>query len=323
MVDSLHLTQEKILQQDIYPILPQRIQLLLEQQLQQGSKPVLTGIRLRVEQPVCLQWGRYDTLLHQAEVCSRAEITSIVQLMSHYSRYAIAEDLKQGFLTLRGGHRVGIAGQVVVKEGEVQNLSHILSLHIRIARSINGCAAVLLPYLQNKQGKVYNTLFIAPPGAGKTTVLREVLRCLSEGVLGKHIGIVDERSELAACHHGSIGLPLGARVDVLDGCPKAIGLIMLIRSMGPDIVATDEIGRAEDVTAIWEAIHAGVSVMATVHGETLADVAKRPYVDSLLQAGCFQRYVLLSAYPQPGTIRQIINHCDQAILYEWREGLCC
>jgi len=319
---------QNILTQYIYPMLPPHIPKLL-MQLPGKLLANLTEIRIRVNQPLLLVVGNHDvmvadfgqtTIAAQAYHCTMQDLVKIFQVMCKNSVYAFEPELQQGYLTIPGGHRVGLAGQAAVFDGTVKALTRISSLNIRLARSIPGCAKLILPFvIDSINRRIYNTLLISPPRCGKTTILRDLIRQLSIGntnlgIPGVQIGLVDERSEIAACENGIPSIDLGPRVDVLDACPKAKGLLMLIRSMAPEVVATDELGRAEDTAAIQEAISAGVSVIATIHSRTIYDLYTRPHIGELVQHKAFDRYVILSNRLGPGTIEEIYN-TDQEKIY--------
>ncbi len=298
---------------DILAYLPRRLQLAL------GSLHRVEGweeIRLRAGRPLGI-WAGDDLHLvsavgevgvprNIAVVVDRDDLIKTISLMTGGSAYALEGEVAQGFLTLPGGHRVGVTGQVVVEDGQVQRLIHPGGINIRRGRELPGIALPLLPELRG-EGGWSSTLIISPPGCGKTTLLRDLVRLISDGwpegrIRGCRVGLVDERSEVAACHRGEPVFDVGLQTDVLDGCPKAQGMLMLLRSMGPDVVATDELGRLADVQAVREAVNAGVSVIATVHGTDASEVRRRPHVGELLEEGAFSRAVLLSRRKGPGTV---------------------
>ncbi|EAX47925.1 AAA ATPase [Thermosinus carboxydivorans Nor1] len=327
--DGTNMDTIQALEKTVFPVLPHTIAALLR-----GVPPALlaqaTEIRLRVNQPLLLGLGATDVMLtpagqptgrrEQAYCCCYDDLIKTLQLISKNSLYAFEQELKLGFITIAGGHRVGLAGQVIVHDGTVKALKNATSMNIRLAREVKGCADPLMPYLIGPDGRLYSTLLISPPRCGKTTLLRDIIRQLSSGVRqlnfsGVQVGLVDERSEIAACVSGVPTMDLGPRVDVLDGCPKASGLLMLLRSMAPQVLVTDELGRGEDAAAIQEALHAGVVVVATVHGRDIAGIAQRPYVGELIKNGWFDRYVILSDTPTVGTIEQVIAAADGRTLY--------
>ncbi len=233
--------------------------------------------------------------------------------------------MRQGFLTVAGGHRIGIAGQAVMAGGELKTLKNIAALNIRLAREIRGAADAVAAYVVATPRQVLSTLVISPPRCGKTTVLRDLARQLSGGIArlgfaGVQVGVVDERSELAACQDGVPTADLGPRTDVLDGCPKAVGMLMLIRSMAPQAIVTDELGREADAMAVREARHAGVAVVASAHGRDAADIAARPHIGALIAERVFERYVVLTDTPAAGTVREITAG-DGDILYPRSKGV--
>ena len=211
------------------------------------------------------------------------------------------EELRRGFITVRGGHRVGIAGKVVLEKGRVRHIRDITCFNIRIAREMKGVAVTLLPYLLDPviQG-IHQTLIVSPPQQGKTTIIRDLARLISYGHnyptfpwRGLKVAIVDERSEIAACVDGVPSFDIGPRTDVLDGCPKAEGMMMMIRSMSPDVMVVDEIGREEDAISIHEAMYAGIRVIATAHGRDIEDIRGKPVLRKLIQDQLFTRMIVL------------------------------
>lgn len=271
------------------------------------GEPFLTARGLPTQEPSQALWVRVE------------EIESTLERMAGFSVYALEEELRQGFLTLPGGHRVGIVGHTVTENGRVRLIKQVGGLNIRIARAVPGSALTLLPSLVDARGQILSTVLVSPPRAGKTTLLRELVRLVSGGVpslglSGMSVGVADERSELGAVFHGAPTLDLGPRTDVLDGCPKAEGLMMLIRAMGPRVVATDELGRAQDARALLEAASAGVTVMATIHGRDLAEVQRRPDLGELWTARVFDRIVLLSRQRGPGSVERVWDGNGQVVM---------
>lgn len=281
-------------------------------------------LRFRLGQPVEVCGIGFDRFLHRdggltdrAEegwVTAGEELARIVQGVTQSSLYAVEDELRRGFVTMPGGHRVGIAGRAVLYEsGAVRSIRSITSVNIRIAKEQLGAADRLRPYVaRRRDGLPYSVLVISPPQCGKTTLLRDLARQWSEGLVvagsrGRKVCIVDERSELAGCLGGTPQFQLGPRTDVLDACPKADGLLMAIRSLSPELVVTDEIGRAVDRDAILEATHAGVAVLASAHASTVDEWRQRPHMAELFSARAFTRYVLLSRKDGPGTIAAILD----------------
>ena len=316
-----------LLETFIFPVLPYHLVAIIR------SIPVrqltrLMEIRLRINRPLLLILEDMDVMLSatgeillnekEAYVCNRDDINTTLQLISKNSLYAFEQELKMGFITIHGGHRVGLAGQAIVDGGKIKSLKHISSLNIRIARQVKGCGHDVIPYLITKEKRIASTLLISPPCCGKTTLLRDLIRLISIGSTtfsGLQVGVVDERSEIGACKNGIPTVDLGPRTDILDGCPKASGMLMLIRSMSPAVIATDELGRAEDLCAVREALHAGVSVLATVHGRDSYEVLQRPYVGELIRGQYFERYIVLSNRPRIGTIEEIVDSKGHKLLW--------
>lgn len=278
----------------------------------------LQEIRVRQDRPLELIWsggygfvrrdGTVSLQTEQAYRPTRADCMTLLEMLTQHSLYTFEEELKRGFITVTGGHRVGLAGRVLVEQGRVKLLKEISGFNIRLARECRGAGAGVLPYLiEPLTGSVRHTLIVSAPQLGKTTLLRDLARLISEGGReparrGLKVGVVDERSEIAACVKGVPRFELGPRTDVLDGCPKAEGMMMMIRSMSPEVLVVDEIGRAEDAAAVHEALHAGISVIATAHGKDLQDVSGRPILRELIDEGVFDRLVVLerqSGVPGP------------------------
>ena len=230
------------------------------------------------------------------------DLREMLNYISDYSLYAYSEEVKEGYLTIEGGHRIGMAGQVVKKDGKVTGLSHITFLNVRIAHEKRGCADDILPHIRRSDG-IYNTLMLSPPGIGKTTFLRDLIRQLSAGdagAPGMKVGVVDERSEIAACHLGIPQNDLGPRTDVLDGCKKTEGIRMLLRSMSPQILAVDELGGKEDFAAVKQALCCGCRVLGTVHAGCVQELLDKPYLQACVTQKLFGRYILIQRNSRGG-----------------------
>lgn len=305
------------LQRDIYPVLTEKISSLLKKIPTDDIKDI-EEIRLRGEKPLMISKCSRDYFITKDGMISQvpldsfkinmADIEKILQYMCNYSIYAVEEELKQGFLTLRGGHRVGLSGRAVIENGRVKTIKNISGMNIRIAKEIKGCGQDIINRIYSNGLK--HTLIASPPGCGKTTLLRDMIRILSSGEhqkRGYKVGIVDERSEIAGCYLGISQRDVGPRTDVLDSCPKVQGIMMLLRSMSPEIIAVDEIGSLEDSDAIENAINSGVMVVATAHGRDMDEILKKPGVRNLIERKLFERVVILSRKKGPGTIEDIIE----------------
>lgn len=247
---------------------------------------------------------------------TEGDIREMLEFISNYSLYAYEEEMRQGYITIEGGHRIGLCGQVIVEYGRVRNLRYISSMNVRIAHEVIGCADRVISYLMDKN-KILHTLIISPPGCGKTTLLRDIIRQISDGnsrIQGITVGVVDERSEIGGCYKGVPQNQLGMRTDILDGCPKAEGMLMLIRSMGPEVIAVDEIGTKEDVQAVDYAIHCGCKLIATVHGKSLDEIRDKPVLGELVRDKRFERYIVLNNKRGVGSVEEIYDENYRSII---------
>lgn len=308
---------EDIAYKQILPFVPLR----LRNELKSVPEAELAGLeelRLKADQPVLLRFSDREALLRlQAEqhdgrgrgnyfTLTGDELHKTLLLLAGSSLYALEEELRRGYITLPGGHRAGVAGRAVLRGGEVRTLKEVSGINIRVARPCPGAARPLLPLLLDQRGCIRQSLIISPPRAGKTTMLRDLARLLAEGegCRPHRVGIVDERSEIAAMRDGRPQLDVGLRSDVLDGCPKAEGLMMLLRSMSPEVLICDELGGEEEIRALHAAANAGVKVVATAHGMSEEELRRRPGLSKLLEEGCFERLALLSRRQGPGTLER-------------------
>jgi stage III sporulation protein AA len=245
--------------------------------------------------------GRMTLQPGEAYRPDKEDTSRLLDLISNHSLYTMEEELRKGFITIPGGHRIGLAGRAVLSGGKVEHLRDISGFNVRIARAIPGIADPVLPYvLDERSGRVLHTLVLSPPQQGKTTLLRDLARQISSGTAGRRhtpggmkVCIIDERSEIAGSYKGIPGFDVGPRTDVMDACPKAEGMMMMIRSMSPEVIIVDEIGRIEDAEAIQEALHAGISVIASAHGRDLSELSRRPAFQALAGQALFERYILL------------------------------
>ena len=273
-------------------------------------------IKLRIGKPLIIIYRGKERMWKDV-IVTKEEIKETLEYISNYSLYAYEHELKQGFITIEGGHRVGMAGQVIMEEGKIKNLKYISSINLRISHEVKNCADKIFPYITyNKQ--MYHTLLISPPRCGKTTLLRDIIRQVSDGnmwVKGCTVGVVDERSELGGCYLGNPQNEMGVRTDILDRCPKAEGMIMLIRSMAPQVIAVDEIGAQEDVHAIEYAMHCGCKMLATAHGYSMEEIQRKPIFEKLVQERRFERYVILSNRYQIGGIEAVYGE-NGSLLYQ-------
>lgn len=249
-------------------------------------------IRLRVGKPVHLTLPEGELPLPMTRVTGE-DLECVLDRASEFSRYAAEESIRRGFLTARGGYRVGICGCVRYRNGDSDGFQDVSSLNIRIPCEVEEIARPILPCLL-ENGKPVSTLIISPPGGGKTTLLRDLVRLVSDGSeLSEpmRVSLVDERGEIAAMHRGVPQLAVGYHTDVMDSCPKSHAIPMLLRAMTPQVIALDEIALASDVDALCAASNCGVVLFATVHAESVEELAQRLVLGRLLTCGVFRRVV--------------------------------
>lgn len=247
--------------------------------------------RLRAGRPMSVVLPEGERVLSRGPVHSR-ELEQLVEIASRASLHAVLDQVRRGYLTMAGGHRVGLCGTVSLREGEIHSLSRYSSADVRIARQVKGAADPVRDALC-PGGRLTSTLILAPPGMGKTTLLRDLIRQVSDGVgcCPLRVSLADERGEVAALYGGVPQLEVGGRTDVVEGCPKAQGLMLLLRAMNPQVLAADEITAPEDVAALRTAAGCGVTLLATAHGESRADLERRSLYRPLLEEHIVQRLV--------------------------------
>lgn len=267
------------------------------------SNDNITEIRLRAGKRIVMYISKKEFTLDY--IITLRDILDILVKVSKNSLYSIQNDINEGFVTIKGGHRIGICGEAVLENGKIVNVKNINSLNIRVAKQIIGAANSIVDYVVDDFG-INNTLIVSPPGCGKTTILRDLIRQISSGDKkrkGYNIGVVDQRGEIASVYAGMPYLDIGTRTDVFTNIAKDKGMNMLIRSMGLQAIATDEIGTKEDMLAIENAMLTGVSLIFTMHGRTIEDVYKKTDIKNIINY--FDYIILLSNNNGVGTIEKI------------------
>lgn len=276
-------------------------------------------IRLRIHAPLLMICNNHEFYItpegnlskraDEAYLVSRQALKETLEYMSSYSLYAFEEEIKQGFITIQGGHRIGIAGKTISDEHGIRSMKFISFINVRLSHQVKGCAGMVLPYLY-ENGDLLHTLIISPPRCGKTTLLRDIIRQVSNGTgpePGMTVGVIDERSEIGACYQGVPQNELGIRTDILDCCPKVQGMMMLIRTMSPRVIAVDEIGSREDLEAIEYVMNCGCKLIATVHGSSIEDIKQKPVLRKMVLERWFERYIIMNNRGRVGNVDQIYD----------------
>ena len=303
---------------DILRYFPGKIQNILNEEI--GEKyNILEEIRIRVQKPIILKFNNNEKIVRY--LCNTEEILNILQAICENSIYTYQKQIAEGFVTIQGGHRVGISGSCVIENGKVININYVNSLNFRISRQVIGVGKKVLKHILDLEEKnLYNTLIISPPGAGKTTLVRDIVRQVSSGIKdykfkGLNVGLVDERGEIAALYKGVPQNDVGVKTDVIENVSKAIGMKMLIRSMAPQVIVADEIGNYEDVEAINYAICSGCKGIFTAHGSTFDDIYLNPVLKNLINVKIFEVIIFLDV-KNKGVLKEVYKLNKKIKQYE-------
>lgn len=261
--------------------------------ISQKELNTLEEIRIRNNLPIILNLGQEEKIIDY--IVAPTEIEYILQRICENSIYSYQNQIINGYITLKGGNRVGIVGTAVLKEGKVTNFNYISSLNFRVSRQIIGCSNKIMEEIINKEeNTIYNTLIISSPGKGKTTLLRDIVRNISNGteeINGLNVTVIDERGEISATYKGCMQNDLGIRTDVINDIPKHIGMRMAIRSMAPKVIVADEIGSKEDANSIKYALCCGVKGIFTAHGQNIEEITNNPELNDLIKSKIFEKII--------------------------------
>ena len=299
------------------------LSLNLREKIKTVPRDCIEEIRLRVNKPLIINGNLKDyfydekikalsTKMDNAYIVTKEDVEQTFQIICKYSIHSFMDDIKKGFITLRGGHRVGIVGKAIVENGKVENIKHISSLNIRISKEVRNCSDKIMNQIIKNKTTINNTIIISPPQCGKTTLLRDIVRNLSNGnekfgFNGVKVALIDERNEIAGSYLGIPQMDVGIRTDIIETCPKDVGIMMVLRSMSPNVIVTDEIGNEKDIKALYTALNGGVGLITSVHGNSIEDIRNRKELKDLLDEELFKKVIILSAKRGPGTIEKIYD----------------
>lgn len=285
--------------EEIIKYFPPNIAQILYNAINQNAriKQEAQEIRIRVERPIIIKLRNLDVMIEYK--INQSEILQILEKICENSIYAYKRQICEGYITIKGGHRIGLTGSAVIENGEIINIKYVTSLNFRIARQVLNCSNKILGQVLNlKEQTIFNTLIVSPPGKGKTTILRDAIRRISNGIeelnfKGKTCGVVDERGEIAAMYRGIPQNDVGIRTDVIENITKSKGMKILIRTMSPEVIACDEIGTKEDAEAISEALISGVKGIFTMHGSNLEDIKSNPQINKLIEEKKIEKIIFI------------------------------
>lgn len=275
---------------------PKKVQELIKNNINDEELEMLEEIRVRNNLPLILKIGQAEKVIDYK--ITTEDINYIFQKICENSIYSYQKQIANGFITVQGGNRVGIVGTAVLDGNDkVINFNYISGLNFRISRQIIGCSNQIVDEIFNGCGGIYNTLIISKPGIGKTTLLRDIVRNVSNGMpnkfKGMNVTVIDERGEISATYKGIMQNDLGMRTDVINDIPKYIGMKMAIRSMAPKVIVADEIGNKRDSEAIKYAMCCGVKGIFTAHGASLEELEKNPEISDLLENKIFEKIICI------------------------------
>lgn len=279
----------------VFDFLPDKVNRIINDEYKENGNKFLEEIRIRINKRVSLKYGQENIFINY--VITKEEMESILEKIFKGSRYTYQNEIINGFVTIDGGHRIGLTGEVIIDDGKIININNISSLNIRISRMIRDVSTFLDEYIVD-DNSICNTLIVSIPGQGKTTILKDLIRRISDGKIkglkNLNVSVVDERGELANDTDKDGKVNLGERTDVISNISKDKGMKMLIRSMAPNVIVVDEIGTKEDVEAIKYAVTSGIKGIFTAHGDSFEKLFKSPILRELIDLNIIERIIILS-----------------------------
>jgi stage III sporulation protein AA len=275
-------------------------------------------IRLRINSPVLIKTLKRELFLDEKIIITKKDIDDILGNLTKNSIHAFENEINKGYITLEGGHRVGISGDCIYDKEELKGFKNITSLNIRIAKEFPGCSNKSIKHLITPDKNIYNTLIIGPPLSGKTTLIRDVARNLSDGFKapyfeGCDVTLIDERGEISAVYNGIPQMNTGRRTDVLSYCRKSDGFFMSIRALSPKVIISDELGSVEDFEIVQYALKSGVKIVTTAHGFSLDDVKRNLYLRNILNDNFFERAIILNK--RPLRVNEVFDFQKNRVIY--------
>ena len=275
-------------------------------------------IRLRINSPVLIKTLKRELFLDEKIIITKKDIDDILGNLTKNSIHAFENEINKGYITIEGGHRVGISGDCIYDKEELKGFKNITSLNIRIAKEFPGCSNKSIKHLITPDKNIYNTLIIGPPLSGKTTLIRDVARNLSDGFKapyfeGCDVTLIDERGEISAVYNGIPQMNTGRRTDVLSYCRKSDGFFMSIRALSPKVIISDELGSVEDFEIVQYALKSGVKIVTTAHGFSLDDVKRNLYLRNILNDNFFERAIILNK--RPLRVNEVFDFQKNRVIY--------
>ncbi len=277
-------------------------------------------IRLRVNSPILIKSNKREFFLEETTKVTKKDIDDTVSNITKNSIHAFEKEIRSGYITVEGGHRVGLGGDCIYEGNIFKGFKNITSLNIRIAREFPGCTRNYLKYFMNSNKNIYNTLIIGPPLSGKTTFIRDISVNLSDGIKfpyfeGCDVTLIDERGEISSVFNGVPQMYVGRRTDVLSYCMKKEGFFMSIRALSPKVIISDELGSKEDFEIIQYALKSGVNIIATAHGFGIEDVKKNIYMRSIIENNFFDRALILKSSKSPSVVKEVYDFQRNKVIF--------